>query len=225
MHRTERLVIYAALAACLVLGLRAAQTPPANAGQQPTQPPTTPATPAAAAAPAPAAPPAPPAPAIIATCDVYDLIEKLVISDRYEPARQGEEARIRDRLKLIEDELLAMEEALKNADPADPAAQLKAGDFQKRRNDYSLLRGQAQQDFTDFVASQYIHAYDEVRKAVAKVAAELGCTHVISSRSDERTITATDPERLVEAFLGRPMVFAPTGTDISEAVREELKIK
>lgn len=220
MHRTERLVIYAALAICLVLGLRAAQTPPASASQPPTT--TTPATPAA---PVPPAPAAPPTPAIIATCDVYDLIEKMVISDRYEPARQGEEARIRDRLKLIEDELLAMEEALKNADPADPAAQAKAGDYQKRRNDYSLLRGQAQQDFTDFVASQYIHAYDEVRKAVAKVAAELGYTHVISSRSDERTITATDPERLVEAFLGRPVVFAPKGTDISVLVGKELGIK
>lgn len=220
MHRTERLVIYAALAICLVLGLRAAQTPPASASQPPTPTP-----PATADAPAPPSAAAPPAPAIIATCDVYDLIEKMVISDRYEPARQGEEARIRDRLKLIEDELLAMEEALKNADPADPAAQAKAGDYQKRRNDYSLLRGQAQQDFTDFVASQYIHAYDEVRKAVAKVAAELGYTHVISSRSDERTITATDPERLVEAFLGRPVVFAPKGTDISALVGKELGIK
>lgn len=227
MQRTERIMIYAVLAMCLVLGFRAAQTPPASAGQPPTPttpPANSPVTPAAAAPQSPD-PAAAPSPAIIATCDVYDLIEKMVISDRYEPARRGEEARIRDRLNLIEDELLAMEEALKNADPADPAAQAKAAVYQKRRNDYSLLRGQAQQDFTDFVASQYIHAYDEVRKAVAKVAAELGYTHVISSRSDERTITATDPERLVEAFLGRPMVFAPKGTDISNLVGDELGIK
>ena len=38
MQRTERIMIYAVLAMCLVLGFRAAQSAPANAGQ-PTAPP------------------------------------------------------------------------------------------------------------------------------------------------------------------------------------------
>lgn len=219
MQRTERIVIYAALAICLALGLRAGQTPPANAGQ-----PASPA-PAREADAAAGREGDDPAPARLATCDIYDLIEKLVVGERFEAPRKAEEERIRRRLKPLEDEIAALESQLKLDDPDDPAAQARARDYQKRRGDYSLLRGQSQQDFNDFVARQYIEAYDQVRAAAAKIAQRRAFTHVIASRSADRAITATDPERLVESFLGRPVVVAPDDSDITADVAAELNLR
>lgn len=202
MRRAERLTLYAAIALCLVMALRAGQPP--------------------AAAAAPGRADDEPAPARVATCDVYDLMEKLVVGERFEATRRAEEERIRQRLKPLEDEIAALESQLKLDDPDDPAAQARARDYQKRRNDYSLLRGQAQQDFNDFVARQYVEAYDKVRAAAARVAERRRFTHVIASRHADRAITATDPERLVESFLGRPVTVAPEGSDITEDVMKEL---
>ncbi|MBX3403577.1 MAG: OmpH family outer membrane protein [Phycisphaeraceae bacterium] len=219
MQRTERIMIYAVLAVCLVLGFRAAQSAPANAGQ-PTAPPPIAEAPAAAGR-----SDDDPAPARIAMCDIYDLIEKLVVGDRFEATRKAEEERIRQRLKPLEDDISALESQLKLDDPDDPAAQARARDYQKRRNDYSLLRGQAQQDFNDFVARQYIEAYDKVRAAAAEVAGRRAYTHVIASRHADRAITATDPERLVESFLGRPVVVAPAESDITAEVAAGLNLR
>lgn len=206
MKTKERLFVYAALLACVVLALRqqfassaAASLSPGSAATEPVV-------------------------AKIATCDVYEIVEKLVAGDRFEAPRKAEEERIRVKLKPLEDELSAMEGELKDADPKDEAAQEKARTFQRKRNEYGLLRGKAQQEYTDFVAGQYVEAFEEAKTSAAAIAERLGYTHVIATRTAEKKIKTTDPERLIEAFLGRPVTVAPEGSDITEEVKEDLKL-
>lgn len=207
MNTKERLFVYAALLACVILALR-----PQFAAT-------------AAAAPSSAAgAPEEPVSARIATCDVYEIVEKLVAGDRYETPRNEATERIRVKLKPLEDELSAMEAELKESDPKDEAAQEKAKAFQRKRNEYGLLRGKAQQEYTDFVAMQYVDAFEEVKSSAMAISERLGYTHVIASRTAEKKIKTTDPERLIEAFLGRPITVAPEGSDITEEVKEDLKL-
>ena len=212
MHIKERLFVYSALLACAILALRPSLSPSAAVASPP---------PAQSAA---AEPPLPPS-ARIATCDIYEIVEKIVIGERFEGPRKVEEERLGARLKPLEEELTAMEEALKAADPADAAAQEQALVFQQRGKEYSLLRGKSQQDYTDYVGAQYVRAFDDARAAAAAIAKRLGYTHVIASRTSEKQIKATDPERLIEAFLGRPVTVAPDGTDITDEVKAELKLR
>jgi Skp family chaperone for outer membrane proteins len=206
MKTRERLFVYSALLACILLALR-----PQLAS-------------VASASPRAGTPGAEPAAARIATCDVYEVVEKLVAGERFEEPRKAEEERIRLKMKPLEDDLAAMESELKEADPKDEAAQARARDFQRKRSEYTLLRGRAQQDYTDFVAGQYVAAFEEAKASAAAIAERLGYTHVIASRTSEKKIKATDPERLVEAFLGRPMTVMPEGSDITEEVKEDLKL-
>jgi len=218
MHTKERLFVYSALLACAILALRPSLSPSAAVASPP---------PAQSAAAEPPPPPSPPSPqsARIATCDIYEIVEKIVIGERFEGPRKVEEERLGARLKPLEEELTAMEEALKAADPADAAAQEQALVFQQRGKEYSLLRGKSQQDYTDYVGAQYVRAFDDARAAAAAIAKRLGYTHVIASRTSEKQIKATDPERLIEAFLGRPVTVAPDGTDITDEVKAELKLR
>ncbi len=203
MKTSERLFVYGALIACVVLALR-----PQFAAT------------ASASSPVRAEPPA----AKIATCDVYEIVEKLVAGERFETPRKELEEQVRERLKPLEDELLAMENELKDADPKDEAAQEQARTFQRKRNEFALLRGKAQQEYSDFVAKQYVDAFEEVKTSAAAIAERLGYTHVVASRTAEKKIKTTDPERLIEAFLGRPVTVAPEGSDITEEVKADLKL-
>ena len=211
MHTKERLFVYSALLACAILALRPSLSPNAVVAAPPAAPPQSAA--------------GEPLPARIATCDIYEIVEKIVVGDRFEGPRKVEEERLGARLKPLEEELTAMEAGLKTADPADEAAQEQARVFQQRGKDYSLLRGQSQQDYTDFVGAQYVQAFDQARESAAAIARRLGYTHVIASRTSEKQIKASDPERLIEAFLGRPVTVAPEGTDITDEVKAELKLK
>lgn len=60
--------------------------------------------------------------------------------------------------------------------------------------------------------------------AAAAIAQRRAFTHVIAMRHADRAITATHPERLVESFLGRPVVVAPEGSDITADVAAELNL-
>jgi hypothetical protein len=205
MTTRERLFVYGALLACIILALRPQFASSAAASTRGTLN-------------------AEPVAARIATCDIYEIVEKLVTGDRFEGPRKAEEERIRLRMKPLEDELIALENELKEADPKDEAAQEKARTFQRKRTEFALLRGKSQQDFTDFVAKQYVEAFEEARSSAAAISERLGYTHVIASRTSEKEIKATDPERLIEAFLGRPITVAPEGSDITEDVKEDLKL-
>ena len=66
-----------------------------------------------------------------------------------------------------------------------------------------------------------------MREAAAKVASDKGYSHVFASRDARKPIESSPPptpERLIEAFLGRPVIVAPESADITADVIDELKL-
>jgi Skp family chaperone for outer membrane proteins len=158
----------------------------------------------------------------IATCDVYQLVERLVESEQYMPARSGEQERIKAQLAPYESQLETMQKELQASDPKDPAAQEKFKTFQAKREEYMGKRQAAADGYTDLVTGQFGDAYQKICAEAKKVATSLGYTYVVAHKKGE--IRAHDPRQLVEEFLSRPMSIAPEGVDITEQVRSAMKL-
>lgn len=162
----------------------------------------------------------------IATCDVYALVEKLVDTDAYTPARKSEEARITALLQPGEAELQRLQAELQAMNPQDAtaqaAAQQKYQAFEAKRQAFNTQREQLAADYTKLVSSQFIDAYTRISAEAQRVARAQGYTHVIAHKSG--AMLAADPRRLVEDFLARPITAAPDGSDLTEAVRLALKL-
>lgn len=210
MRTSERLVVYGLLAVALVGASRGlpSLTPSASAVQP---------------APAPAADAVA---AKLATCDVYALVEKLVDTEAYVPARKSEEARITALLEPGQNELQRLQAELQQINPQDAAAQAAAQQkyqaFETKRQAFNTQREQLAADYTKLVSSQFIDAYTKIAAEARRVATQRGYTHVISQKSGP--MLATDPRRLVEDFLARPMTVVPEGSDLTEAVRVAMKL-
>lgn len=208
MRTSERLIVYGLLALALVGASRGLPglAPTAIA----TQPAPTPSIPTTR----------------LATCDVYALVEKLVDSDTYAPARKSEEARITALLEPAQTELQRLQAELQAINPQDPAAQAagqqKFQAFEAKRQEFNTQREAMAADYTKLVSSQFIDAYTKIAAQAKLVAAQRGYTHVISQKSG--AMLATDPRRLVEDFLARPITVAPDGSDLTDAVRVAMNL-
>lgn len=184
-----------------------------------------------AATPAAAAPASAPAPATLATCDIYMLIERLLETDAFaKPIKASEDAikatlqPIEEELNRLQTELTTMRDELQRANPQDPTAQARFADFETKRKAfdakvqaYNTTKNEKAATYAAMVSGQFVQAYEQVNAAIGKVAKEKGYTHVIAQKSGK--IAATDPRRLIEEFLARPMTIQPEGSDLTETVR------
>jgi hypothetical protein len=220
MRRTERVVAYSALAVALIAVVGQ------SAGLRFGSP--------AVAAPVPAAPA--PDSARLATCDIYALVERLVESDAYAPARNIEQERIKARLapmeedlKKIDSENAKLREELAGADSKDPNAQMKLktynanqADFESKIKPYNEQKAQLAETYSALIVGQFTEAYQKVIIEAKKTATEKGFTYVVAQKRGD--LTARNPQQLVEEFLARPISVAPADSDITEAVRVSMKL-
>ena len=73
-------------------------------------------------------------------------------------------------------------------------------------------------------ARQFLEAFEIARQSAVAVAERAGYTHVIASRDPSKKIETLNPERIVEAFLGRPVLMSPKGTDITDDLLADLRL-
>jgi Skp family chaperone for outer membrane proteins len=179
-----------------------------------------------------------PAPARIAVCDVYGLLDSLVQSDRYQPQIRSESEKaqadlepLARALQDLQETLRGMQERLKGMSPQDEEAQRyyreyqeKEREFQERQREFQERQRRARGVIERLVAGSYLDGYKQVKASAEAVARDLGYTHVIASRNREEVIKTEDPNQIIQAFLARPVVVMPEGTDITEDVKKDLKL-
>ncbi len=205
MRRGERLFIYGGLMVALIAALGARlPLPSASAANSPHRD-------------------EPPA-ARIATCDIYQVADKLVESDRYMPRLIEERERVRAELTPLENEIMAMQERGMAMDPESNDARALFVEFQKKQQEYFEKQQKAQAALESFLATLYVEAYEEVRASTDAVAEDLGYTHVIVSRRKDEKIDTTNIGQVIQAVLARPVAKAPEGSDITDDVLKDLKL-
>lgn len=207
MRTVERVTLYAAVGLALLLSLNAAL-------------PTT----GSARAEGSSADDAPPP--RVAVCAIYKIADELMDTDRFKPARLEYETELRDEtLKPMIDELKELQKRLESMDQKDPA-------FGEARERYFRLQSMAQratqeiaQKIEKRVAEQLKECYTLVRASAVAVGEDLGFNYVIASNAPDDNLEKDTVVALVRDMLSRPVLLSPKGVDISEDVRQDLKLE
>lgn len=160
----------------------------------------------------------------LAVCDVINVVERLMDSDRYKPARDEAGAASEKAIAEFRDRAQAAEAALRGMDE-------KAEGYEAARREYQMagmaLQREGQrlaQEMDGLTTKQLMEAYTVVRASADAVAEQLGFAYVIASRPSDKPLDAGDTAAVVRAMLARPIVRAPEGVDITADVKQDLKI-
>ncbi len=162
----------------------------------------------------------------IAVVDTIALVEKLMASDRYKPARdQFTEDQKAKEGKIIETFQTMQAEAQKKAEEAktdDEKSKIQADTGAKGEElkaQYQALQGEGDQ----FSVNQLADAYAQVIRTSGEIAGKRGYTHVLSSRLGEIPRDKGFQTAFQEILLRHTAVI-PAGDDITDAVIKELKL-
>lgn len=162
-----------------------------------------------------------PAPAKIAVLDPLFVVERLVDSDRYKPARDTFQKDAADKLTKSQTEFGELEakfRSLPEDSPEKPGIVEKA---QGIRAEDEKTKASVDKFNTDQIAD----AYRVVIEAATKVANARGYTHIIGSRTDSQLVRSPNVQGAVQEMLARPVLLMPTGDDLTAEVMKELKIE
>lgn len=205
MRNVERLALYIAVAAALILALRAGPSisGAAHAGE-------------GEASPVPR----------IAVCSLYQITDDLMDSNRFKPARMEYETQLRDEsLKPLMDQLQELQRSVEGLDKSDPG-------FSEAREKFFRLQAAANKATQEIaqkverkVAEQLVESYRLVEAAAVDVAADLGFNYVIASNNTRDELKQETVAGLVRDMLGRPVLMHPDAADITEDVRQDLKLE
>lgn len=161
---------------------------------------------------------------MVAVCDVFGVVEKLMDSDRYQPARReaGEAADallspLRDRVEALG----ARGRSLPEGDSSIPEV---AREFQRAQAELQQRVTEAAREMESLTAKQLKEAYTTARASTDAVAEQLGFAYVIASRLPDKDVDGTDSASVVRAMLARPMLRSPEDADITPDVLADLKL-
>ena len=160
----------------------------------------------------------------IAVCDVYQIADKLIESDRYQPRVKEEQERLRAEIAPMETELAQIRDRGMALDPETEEARNLYIVFQQKQQAYAQKQQELQLAYQAFLAKLYVEAYNDVRTSTDAVADDLGYTHVIVSRRKDEKIETTDLTQVIQAVLARPVAKSPEGSDITDDVLKDLKL-
>lgn len=152
------------------------------------------------------------------------LMNDLMDSDRFKPARIDQEAALEAEMAPIVDQGRALEETLRGLDQdSDEARKIK----QQLMGLQGAL-GRKQQEigirFEKFIAEQSRDAYLLVRESAIAVSEKRGFTYLLASQHVDDEITVGPVAGLLNDILGRAVMHAPEAADITEEVRADLKL-
>lgn len=161
------------------------------------------------------------APVKIGVLDTLMIVERLVDSDRYKPAREAFQKDAADKLTKSQTEFGELEakfRSLPEDSPEKPGIIEKA---QALRAEDENTRNGVEKYNTDQIAE----AYRVVIEAAGKIADARGYTHIIGSRTDTQLVRSPNVQGAVQEMLARPVLRMPAGDDLTAEVMKELKIE
>lgn len=162
---------------------------------------------------------------IIAVCATPSIINELMASDRFAPARENVLPDARKDLEDLRDELGDLQDRLDGADPSDPGAQRDRRRAREAVNEYQRLQQQIGEAVEAKTAEQLAECFAMVRSSASAVAEHLGYEYVISTGDPEEELSKTNSEVTLRQITARPVLRAPKKVDITDDVRDDLKLE
>lgn len=162
----------------------------------------------------------------IATCALMKVVDELMETERFRPARvELEDSLRKEKLEPIVEqikEIQAKSEGMSREDPAANEIRERYGRLQReaQKAQQEIVRAVEQK-----VAQQLSECFQLVRQSAEAVAEDLGYAYVIASTDPDTELKMESVVALVRDFLARPVLVAPKGVDITEEVRRDLKLE
>lgn len=161
-----------------------------------------------------------PEPAAIAVVDALAIVEKLLDSDRYRPARDDMQARVRSELDELASRIQQLQSQAASLDQASPEFQQAADQFNQAQQRDAILRAGVDEHAT----SQAAEAYRLAIEIASVVAQRQGFTYVLASRTEPTLVRSKNLNTAIQEILARGVIVMPQGSDITDAVLAELKL-
>lgn len=157
----------------------------------------------------------------VASIDLLDVVERMVISERYAPAREALAKSWTDRINPLRTELETMQQQGMAMQQGTPEFQALVQQFGEKQGQLQQAQQQAQAEVSQFEAQQVAEAYALVSDAAARLGTRLGYSHVIASRATTR-IRSNNVAGVVQEILARPVVLTPAADDLTKGLLTEL---
>lgn len=202
MRKTERVVVYSLLAAALAMAAGARFTSVAEAGRH---------------AVAPEA-------ARVATIDALALVDLMLQSERYAPAREAKVKELNDQMIPIGREVQDLESKLIMGKKEDPNRDSLVQTWQGKKQQMQQLQQALSAELDKFNSKQASESYETVLQTADALAKAGGYTHVIMTRK-ERGFTAENQAGTVQQLLSRPLAVWPAADDLTDLAIKELKLE
>jgi len=160
----------------------------------------------------------------IAVCDLVSIVEKLMESDRYRPAREEAQLAAEEKMRPFREAGLAAEQKARNTPQDDPTFPDLVREMQRTQAEYQKAFQEMGVELEQLTVKQLAEAYEIARASAEDVAGDLGFNYLLSSRDATEAIESPDVAGAVRSMLARPVIMAPEETDITEDVMADLKL-
>ncbi len=166
-----------------------------------------------------------PAPMVrIASADILEVVERMVLSDKYRPARDEFTNSQRATIQPLIAELQALAAQGQTVTQGTPEFQNLVQQYTAKQQELQQKNEEAQAAIGQFEAKQVAEAYGLVAAAATRMAESMGYTHIIATRSDTQ-IRSNNVPGVVQEILAHPLVAYPKGDDLTQALIKELQLE
>jgi len=161
----------------------------------------------------------------IAVVAATRLLNDLMESDRFKPARDEMETTLRNEISEIVEKGKSLEEHLKTLDQSSDEAKEVKQQLMGLQNALGRKQQEIGVRYEKFLGEQTLEAYKLVRESAIGIAEDHGFTYLIASQSPDDEMPVGPVAGMVNDILGRPVLMTPKGADITDEVREDLKLE
>jgi Skp family chaperone for outer membrane proteins len=175
-----------------------------------------------ALSPAPQAPAS--APVRIATVDTLAVVERLVLSEKFAPARDALAADKNKAMEPLAKALDDFEARAKLLQPGAPELKPLQEQYQQTQRQLDQMAEAARREVEALNVKQISDAFKTVNESAGAMADKLGYTHVLSSRGGEPALRSSTVNLAVQEMIARGVVKAPAEDDLTQRLFDELGI-
>ncbi len=161
----------------------------------------------------------------VATVAISDIVDEMMAGDRFSPQRVEFENDTRE--ELLGDmprRMRELEQIAESMDPSDEAFSAAREEFFRLQGALTRANQEVRRRIEAYIAQQLIECYRLVVSSARAVADDLGFDYVIASNSQDRDLDEQSVRDLIVDILGRPVIVYPEEVDITEDVKDDLKL-
>ncbi|HLP86106.1 MAG TPA: OmpH family outer membrane protein [Phycisphaerales bacterium] len=160
----------------------------------------------------------------IATVDTLAVVERLVLSDRYKPARDKLTEDKNAALKVMRESIANLEQRAQGLAQDSPELRALAQQYTQLSDNLQAEEQKAVAEQDAFNAQQIAEAYRLVTEAAAKLGTDRGYSHVVQTRTGEVTFRSRGVAGTIQEILARNVIASPAADDLTQTLIDQFGV-